>query len=305
MFDVDPRDVDDSRERDDRVWHPDRKWREAAGSTAAGDGHDRAIDDHSHDEHDHDERHRDDENDGPHLGRGPSSHDEKLDSDPRSRDDGRWPDRDRDPQLVFMRDLNLPRGPGRELVHDGRHRKYSLRGSETRTLATVGAFRVVPVGNLQDRDWKAADPRAGDLRHLRAQGLIRVERVPGHRDQVVTLTDRARDLLRTHQVDGRQGNRQTFHAGLVKPREVEHDAQLYRAYEREAAKLADRLGVPACDLDNLFWDNAAARYDVRADPAERDRKLASVVSGEGWIIDVHVELDQLHARAHPVAQALK
>ena len=52
-----------------------------------------------------------------------------------------------------------------------------------------------------------------------------------------------------------------------------------------AAKLADRLGVPACDLDNLFWDNAAARYGVRSDAGERDRKLAAVVSGDGWIIE--------------------
>ena len=50
-----------------------------------------------------------------------------------------------------------------------------------------------------------------------------------------------------------------------------------------AAKLAVRFAVPACDLDNLFWDNATSRYGIRADPAERDRKLAAVVSGDGWI----------------------
>lgn len=52
-----------------------------------------------------------------------------------------------------------------------------------------------------------------------------------------------------------------------------------------AAKLAERFGVPACDLDNLFWDNAASRYGVRSDAEERDRKLAAVVSGDGWIIE--------------------
>jgi adenylate kinase family enzyme len=52
-----------------------------------------------------------------------------------------------------------------------------------------------------------------------------------------------------------------------------------------AAKLAERLGVPACDLDNLFWDNAASCYGVRADAVERDRKLAAVVSGDGWIVE--------------------
>jgi hypothetical protein len=66
-----------------------------------------------------------------------------------ARDDARWPERERDarardtdPREVFTRHLNLPRGLQRELVRD-RDREYTLRGSESRTLATVGAFRVV------------------------------------------------------------------------------------------------------------------------------------------------------------------
>jgi hypothetical protein len=42
-----------------------------------------------------------------------------------------------DPREPFTRDLDLPRGPDRDLVRD-RDREYTLRGSETRTLATVG-----------------------------------------------------------------------------------------------------------------------------------------------------------------------
>ncbi len=40
------------------------------------------------------------------------------------------------------RGLTLPRGEEREVV-EFRRREYSLTGSETRALATVGAFRVV------------------------------------------------------------------------------------------------------------------------------------------------------------------
>jgi len=88
-------------------------------------------------------RDRDDDG-GPHLGRGPSSRVEKSEADPRDRDDERWPERDRDsrardPRDVFMRGLNLPRGRERGLVYDPRDREYTLRGSETRTLSTVGA----------------------------------------------------------------------------------------------------------------------------------------------------------------------
>jgi hypothetical protein len=69
---------------------------------------------------------------------------------------------------TFSRDLDLPRGPDRELVRD-RDRAYTLRGSESRTLATVGAFRVVSSRDLRDGRDRPLDPRSGDLRHLHEQ----------------------------------------------------------------------------------------------------------------------------------------
>jgi adenylate kinase family enzyme len=52
-----------------------------------------------------------------------------------------------------------------------------------------------------------------------------------------------------------------------------------------AGELARRLAVPAYDLDELFWDTRASRYGVRADVAERDRRLASIVAQDGWVIE--------------------
>ena len=52
-----------------------------------------------------------------------------------------------------------------------------------------------------------------------------------------------------------------------------------------AAKLACRFGVPAYDLDELFWDSSALGYGVRADAAERDRRLSVIVAQDGWIIE--------------------
>ncbi len=52
---------------------------------------------------------------------------------------------------VFSKDLDLPRGESRErILVDGR--EYSLRGSEVRTLGSVGAFRVVPADELRRPD---------------------------------------------------------------------------------------------------------------------------------------------------------
>jgi DNA-binding MarR family transcriptional regulator len=179
--------------------------------------------------------------------------DPRWGSDPRERDDDA---RDRDPgdpRDVFVNKLDLPRRLERELVRD-RDREYTLRGSESRTLSLVGVFRVIPARDLQDHDGRPCDPRKGDLRHLREQGLIRTVPVPGHRHGVVVLTERGRDLLESHRKErsgsrGREdrdrgGNdddwRQRFYAELKKAREVEHDSQIYHAYEREAQRLEER-----------------------------------------------------------------
>ncbi len=117
MFDLDPRDYD----RDD------------------------ARHDHDLDRLDRDDNHRPDWGD---------RLDDERDRDEERRDDrdryGRDRDRDtRDPRDVFMRDLDLPRGHEREVVRD-RDREHKLRGSESRTLSTVGSFRVVMPRDLGD-----------------------------------------------------------------------------------------------------------------------------------------------------------
>src|SRR6185295_4119040 len=96
--------------------------------------------------------------------------------DVRERDDGRarvYDQRDRrdhDPRDGLMYDLDLPRGDARELVIDRDH-VYELNGEDSRTLAAVGAFRVVPERDLErDRDHA---PDHDTLDHLRDEGLIR------------------------------------------------------------------------------------------------------------------------------------
>jgi hypothetical protein len=145
-----------------------------------------------------------------------------------------------DPRDVFADRLDLPRGPERERVHV-RVRTYELRGSEVRTLATVGAFRVVPALDLRGHDGRPADPRKGDLPHLRDVGLVRtMPYVVGKtRTTLVTLTEQGRGVLEDARRD-HDRERQVFYAGIAKPRELAHDAQLYRAYLRAAERLAGR-----------------------------------------------------------------
>src|SRR5262245_17674193 len=55
-----------------------------------------------------------------------------------------------EPRDALTRDLNLPRGPSRERVRVREH-EYDLRGTEVRTLAAAGTFRVVPAADLREQ----------------------------------------------------------------------------------------------------------------------------------------------------------
>src|SRR2546425_12899481 len=106
------------------------------------------------------------------LRRGPGS--DREEDDPRDRDDDtrdrdsreRGPD---DPRDAFLSGLELPRGPEREIVLDGDHR-YELNGEDSRTLAAVGAFRVVAEGDLRDPRDESGETREPYLWHLRDEG---------------------------------------------------------------------------------------------------------------------------------------
>ena len=158
----------------------------------------------------------------------------------RSGSNERDRNEDRDPRDVFSRDLDLPRGRERRPVLE-RDRVYEINGTESRMLATIGAFRVVSESDLNElRDDSNGARRS--VRHLEEEGLIRTSPVNSE-DRAVVLTERGRDLLEANRFerdDRTHEPRQTFYAGLRKPRELTHDAKVYRAYRRAEERLRDR-----------------------------------------------------------------
>ena len=57
------------------------------------------------------------------------------------------------------------------------------------------------------------------------------------------------ELLERHWRTDREGAPQRYYAGIVKPRELSHDAQLSRAYERSAERLKKGATVTRVVLD--------------------------------------------------------
>ena len=52
-----------------------------------------------------------------------------------------------------------------------------------------------------------------------------------------------------------------------------------------AQQLSRRLGVPAYDLDDLFWDSSAESYGLRASEADREAKLMAILREAAWIME--------------------
>ena len=162
---------------------------------------------------------------------------------------------------VLRRDLDLPRTTHREPV-TVRNRSVTLRDSEVRILATVGAFRVVDAQDLaQDRPEgrPSTDRWHGDLEHLREQRLVTVmpHVLHGERTALVTLTADGRALLEEHRSKHPSVvDQQQYYDGLVKPREVTHDAQLLRLYQ----SAAERLHAQGAHVRRVVLD-----YELRRD----------------------------------------
>jgi len=210
------------------------------------------------------------------------------------QDGGRRDEQSRDHRDVASRDLDLPRGQERELIRV-RDRTYELNGPQSRTLANIGAFRVVRTEDLRD----PSDPGDRGLRYLRDEGLIRTVSLGGRTRDVVVLTREGRDVLEARRLPHASESRQAFYDGLRKPREVRHDAALYRAYRRAA----ERLRNQGADVRRVVLDYELKReYQTflqegnRYQPGSDGRPRRDDEEVERWARDHHLPYfdDQVH-----------
>jgi len=119
-----------------------------------------------------------------------------------------------------------------------RDRTYLLRDSEMHSLTEIGKFRVIAVSDLAKYAYDGNRTRMEkDIRALARQSLVKdntLEISQKKTLRVVTLTKAGHRVLKnTNQV----ADDQPIYHGLVKPREVKHDADLYRLYQKEVARI--------------------------------------------------------------------
>jgi hypothetical protein len=158
-----------------------------------------------------------------------------------------------------------------------------LHQEEKTLLGETGRFRVLFLKDAADSLY-AGDERAlrSDLRFLKERGLASVDIVNARRDgrsrsveriEVITLTRAGEKVARASNAFSPD---QKLYHGLVKPREAEHDAQIYRAYRKEWEKIEKTGGSnPRVLLD--FELKSQAQKAIHAfRKAERDRDMHEI-----------------------------
>ncbi len=193
------------------------------------------------------------------------------------------------------------RGPDRErTIYHGRNREYALRASEVRTLIELGKFRVVPADDLARFSYNGEHSRMEhDIKNLTRHGLAEQKTIEGrsYSRKVLTLTKDGHRLVERAQL---VSDRQAIYHGFVKPKEVRHDADLYRLYQQVAKEVEASGGkVRRVVLDyELKKDLYQALSRIRPDKDSKYERISianrfdlKVVDGKIPIPDLRIEYE--------------
>jgi len=194
------------------------------------------------------------------------------------------PERDDSPRAYYLRD-----------------RAYLLRESEIHTLTEVGRFRVVAPHDLAKYGYAGDSARMErDIRRLREQSLLSEQtlEISGRKTlRVVTLTKQGAKLLRS---TNRIADQQEIYHGLRKPKEAKHDADLYRLYQKEAARIEHAGGRPLRvildyelkrDLNRDLEALGPQKHDPEIKQGIAEQHHLPVVNGKVQLPDLRIEYE--------------
>ncbi len=194
---------------------------------------------------------------------------------------------DRRPEIPFR--------DGRAVLYD-RDRGYRLNESEVRTIVELGKFRVIAANDLSEHAYAGNRELAErDVQNLLRHGLARKGTSEGPEAtprELLTLTKRGHRLLRANRL-APQG--QAVYYGFVKPREANHDADLYRLYQKEATRIETKGGrnlrvILDYELKRKI-NREIARLGTEARPEIAARHGLQVVRNKIPIPDLRIEYE--------------
>jgi len=113
-----------------------------------------------------------------------------------------------------------------------------LRDSEIFTPTEVGKFRVISTEDLTRFAYDGNQARLEqDLQSLRKQGRISQRDIEARNQPKFRVLSLTKDGKRFLEHQNRVPKSQALYAGFVKPKELAHDAELYRLYQKVASEI--------------------------------------------------------------------
>jgi hypothetical protein len=212
----------------------------------------------------------------------------------------------REPGTEGIRDVSLRRdrkaeGTDSPQAYYLRDRTYFVRDSEFETLTAIGTFRVIAAADLARFGYQGDAARMErEVGRLKKQRLLSEKSITtgkGKTTRIFTLTKTGKRLVRT---SGRLPDTQAVYHGLVKPREANHDAELYQLYQKETERIERAGGRPLRVLldyelkRNLNRD--LATLPPESDVREARERIAeehglSIVNGRIQVPDLRIEYE--------------
>ena len=181
-----------------------------------------------------------------------------------------------------------------------RGRNYHLNSNQAAMLRDVGAFRTITAESLRRHLYQGdAERFKKDLSNLTDQRLVTVQPDSKGKDRYVSLTRDGKGVIESHL---RSNSNQSVYSGIVKKRELRHDAAIYDVYQKEAQKISKSGGTPkrvVLDFELKKNINRQLAKIQNLSPAERERQRKEiaethelkVVNGKIQIPDVRVEYE--------------
>ena len=208
---------------------------------------------------------------------------------------------DRSPEATQNHDRNAAPPVEPRTIHEIRGRAYHLRKSEITTMVELGKFRVIAQEDLSKFAYGGDKGRMRpDIENLMRQGLVEMKSIPheemGSR-KLFTLTKNGLRFLTEAQSGGKG---QVLYHGFTKPRETNHDADLYRLYQKAAEKIEGQGGrnlrvVLDYEMKKRLYRDLAKLGPGRASSKNKrlvaERHGLQVVRGKIPVPDIRIEYE--------------
>jgi hypothetical protein len=180
-------------------------------------------------------------------------------------------------------------------AYELRGREYHLNSPQAAVLRDVGAFRTITAESLQKHVYHGDKEHfRKDLRNLTDQRLVEIHPDSAGKSRYVSLTRTGKAVTEAH-LHANQA--QAIYSGIVKKRELRHDAAIYELYHKEALHIAKSGGTPnrvVLDFELKKSINRQVSQIQNLSPAEYERRRQEIADSHGLkIVEGKIQIPDL------------